>query len=68
MNTTLVKQRLKKKNLTQGELGKLLGVRQSTMSQKINNTRPTTLLEAEMLADILDIPDSELRAYFFASP
>lgn len=49
------------------DIAKALGIQQSTASQKINNVRPMSLKEAEIMADILQIGDAEFSAYFFSS-
>ena len=66
VNSEAIKRRLKELNLTQGDLGRHLGIEQSTANQKINNVRPFTLDEAEQTANFLQISDSEFSVFFFA--
>ncbi len=67
VNTTKIKARIIEVGLTQTAVAAALHIAQSTLNQKINNTRPMTLDEAEELQKILSIPDPEFCAYFFSS-
>lgn len=64
-NTEKIKLRLADKGLSQKAVSELLGIAQPTFSQKLNGLRPFYLSEAEQLASLLDIPDSEFGDYFF---
>ena len=59
--------RIKEKGLKQAELARELGIRQSTLSLKINNKRPFFVTEALQLAALLEIKDEEFGGYFFAA-
>ncbi len=53
--------------ITQADVAKALNIAQPTANQKINNTRPFDLNEAEKLAVLLKIDSGEFGAYFFAN-
>ena len=57
---------MREKRLSQDNVAKQMGLAQSTFSQKINGIRGMSLDEANELSQILEIPDSEFRTYFFA--
>ncbi len=67
INILKLKGRLKEKNYTQEEVARLLGVNPATFNKKINDEdgQHLSIKEAEMLKDILEIPTSELKEYFF---
>lgn len=64
-NTQKIQNRLKELGLTQSDLAAALSLATPTVSQKINNIRPTTLEEAEKMAKVLKIRDKEFGSYFF---
>lgn len=66
INSKKLKDRAKSMGIKQADMAAALGLRQSSVNQKINNTRPMLLDEAEKLADLLQITDDDFRAYFFA--
>lgn len=66
VNTQRLLDRIRELGLKQGSLAEALGIKQSTLSLKINNKRPFFLTEAVKLADLLGIPDEEFGLYFFA--
>lgn len=66
LNVNKIKGRLAEMNLTQKDVANALGIALPTASQKINRVRPMDLDEAEKLAKLLQIQDSEFREYFFA--
>lgn len=66
LNVSKIKGRLAEMNLTQKDVANALGIALPTASQKINRVRPMDLDEAEKLAKLLQIQDSEFREYFFA--
>lgn len=66
LNVSKIKGRLAEMNLTQKDVANALGIALPTASQKINRVRPMDLDEAEKLAELLQIQDSEFREYFFA--
>ena len=57
---------MREKRLSQDIVAKQMELAQSTFCQKINGTRPMNLDEANELAQILEISDSEFKTYFFA--
>ena len=65
INTSKIKGRLAEKGLTQKDVATALGIAQPTANQKINNTRPMDLDEAEKLAALLCIKPEEFQVYFF---
>lgn len=67
LNVSKIKGRLAEMNLTQKDVANALGIALPTASQKINRVRPMDLDEAEKLAKLLQIQDSEFREYFFCS-
>ena len=67
MNTLKIKARCVELGMTQEEVARKLGIKSATFSQKINNIRKTGVDEAFALAEILQIPDEQFRAYFFAN-
>ena len=60
-----IKKIRKSKGLTQKDVAAALGIAQPTANQKINNTRPMDLDEAEKLAALLCIKPEEFQVYFF---
>ena len=66
VNTQKLLEKIREKGIRQGELASELGIKQSTLSLKINNKRPFYLDEAIRLAALLEIHDSEFGLYFFA--
>lgn len=65
LNSKLIKQRMAQMGLTQKNLAEMLNLASPTVSQKINNSRPLTLQEAEKIAKILKIEDNLFGEYFF---
>ena len=66
VNTKKLKERMAELNLTQKDVAEYLKMAQPTINQKINNTRPMCLDEADRLAELLRLSDSEYAIYFFA--
>lgn len=66
INADKIRGRMREKRLSQDNVAKQMGLAQSTFSQKINGIRGMSLDEANELSQILEIPDSEFRTYFFA--
>lgn len=60
-------ERIREKGMKQGELATRLGIKQSTLSLKINNKRPFFVSEALLLASLLEITDEDFSGYFFAA-
>lgn len=67
INILKLKARLKEKDLTQVELAKKMGIDPATLNKKLNNEFGETLkvAEAQMMKEILEIPNSEVIEYFF---
>lgn len=67
INILKLKARLKEKDLTQVELAKKMGIDPATLNKKLNNELGETLkvAEAQMMKEILEIPNSEVIEYFF---
>lgn len=65
LNSNKIKGRLVELGLTQKDVADALNIAQPTASQKINNIRPMDLNEAERLAKLLKINESEFQLYFF---
>lgn len=66
-NTEKIKERMFELGITQAELAKELRVATPTICQKINNLRPFYLSEAEKVADVLKIEDSDFGKYFLVN-
>ena len=66
LNVSKVRGRMAELDLGQKDVAQALGVAQSTASQKLNRVRPMDLDEAEKLAKLLKIDDSQFGEYFFA--
>lgn len=64
-NTEKIKRRMEELNITQAQLAEKIGIATPTMCQKINNLRPFSLGEAEVVADVLKIRDKDFGTYFF---
>lgn len=65
LNVRKVRGRLAELGLTQKDVAKALGIAAPTASQKLNCVRPLNLTEAEQLAELLQISDSQFGEYFF---
>ena len=66
INTNKIKGRMRELQITQADVAKALNIAQPTANQKINNSRPFDIEEAEKLADLLKIDLGEFSDYFFA--
>lgn len=66
LNVDKVRGRLAELKLTQKDVAKSLGIALPTASQKLNRVRPLDLEEAEKLATLLQLDDSQFGEYFFA--
>ena len=67
INSEKIKARAKQFGIRQQDLAKAMGIRQSTVNQKINNVRPMYLDEAEAMARVLKISNAEFASYFFSA-
>lgn len=66
INSAAITNRLKALGLKQKDVAAATGLRQATVSQKINNIRPMLLSEAETIAGLLKIGDLEFSYFFFS--
>lgn len=66
LNVDKVRGRLAELRLTQKDVADALGIATPTVSQKLNRVRPMDLDEAEKLATLLRLEDSQFGEYFFA--
>ena len=67
INTNKIKGRMRELGITQADVAKALNIAQPTANQKINNSRPFDLEEAEKLAILLKIDSADFGTYFFAN-
>lgn len=66
LNVSKVRDRMAELLLNQSDVARALNVAQSTACQKLNRVRPMDLDEAEKLAKLLQLDDSQFGEYFFA--
>lgn len=66
LNVSKVKGRMAELGLTQKDVAAALCIAVPTASQKLNRVRPLDLDEAEKLAGVLRIEESQFGEYFFA--
>lgn len=66
LNVIKIRGRMAELNITQKDVATELNIAQSTASQKLNRIRPMDLDEAEILARLLRLDDSQFAEYFFA--
>lgn len=66
LNVAKVRGRMAELSLTQKDVAGALGIAVPTASQKLNRVRPMDLDEAEKLASLLRLDDSQFGEYFFA--
>ena len=65
VNSNKIKGRMKELEITQKDVAQALDLAQPTANQKINNIRPFSLVEAERLAELLQIEHHDFAKYFF---
>lgn len=65
VNTLKLKGKMAELGYNQKDVAKQLGISPATVSQKLNNVRPMTLLEANTLSEFLEIEDKDFKEYFF---
>lgn len=65
VNSNSLKERAREMGIKQREIALAVGIQQSSLNLKINNKRPMNLEEAEIIAKILGISNSEFGFYFF---
>lgn len=56
--------RMSERHVTQADIAKLLGIKECTVSQKLNNHRKIKLNEAKKLQSILIYPIANLFLFF----
>ena len=66
LNVAKIRGRMAELKITQKEIARELNLAGPTVSQKLNQIRPMNLDEAEKIAHILRINDSEFGEYFFS--
>ena len=66
LNVIKIRERMAERGITQKDVARTLGIAAPTVSQKLNRIRPMDLDEAEKLAKLLEIDDSQFGKYFFA--
>ena len=66
LNVAKVRGRMAELEIGQKDVAAALGIAVSTASQKLNRVRPMDLDEAEVLAKLLRLDDSQFGEYFFA--
>lgn len=65
INSEMLKNRAKELGVRQQDIADALGLKQSSLNLKLNNRRPMSLEEAEIIAEILGISDDMFASYFF---
>lgn len=65
LNVPKVRGRMAELSITQKDVAEALGIATATASQKLNRVRPMDLDEAEKLAKLLCLEDSQFGEYFF---
>lgn len=68
VNTVKLKQRMLELNISQKNIAEKMRIKPPTVSQKINNIRPMSLEEAELIAKMLNIQSKEFQDYFLYQP
>jgi transcriptional regulator with XRE-family HTH domain len=58
--------RMKERGITQERLAAEIGVNETTLNQKLNNKYEFKGNEIDAICRVLDIPNDEIGAYFFA--
>lgn len=66
LNIPKVRGRMAELGLTQTDVANALNIATSTACQKLNRVRPMDLDEADKLAKLLCLDDSQFGEYFFA--
>ncbi len=55
---------MRERHVTQSDIAKLLGVKECTVSQKLNGYRRMYLWEAKKISDYLEIPQCDFCKFF----
>lgn len=66
INTKAIKIRMIEKDISNLDLANAIGKKPVTVRQKISGHRPMFLAEAEVIQEVLDIPDDKFCHYFFS--
>lgn len=66
LNVAKVRGRMAELGITQKDVAEALGLAAPTVSQKLNRVRAMDLDEAEKLAKLLCLDDSQFSEFFFA--
>lgn len=66
LNVAKVRGRMSEMGVTQKDVATALGIALPTASQKLNRVRPMSLDEAEKLAVLLKLENSQFSEFFFA--
>lgn len=67
VNSKMLTKKIKECGMSQKVVAESLGIKQPTLSQKINNQRPFFVDEAVAMAEILGISGDDFGSYFFAN-
>lgn len=65
INSVLIKSRMIELGVKQKDLAKILNLAKPTVSQKLNNVRPMSLEEANIISKVLKIDIEDFGVYFF---
>lgn len=63
-----LKRRIKDRFRTQREFAKAVGMTETSLSRHLRGERSWKAVDVLKVAEVLEIPDSEVRSYFFESP
>lgn len=58
--------RMREYGVTQEKLAKAIGINKATLSFKLNNRNEFNASEMDSICRVLNIPNEEIGAYFFA--
>ena len=65
MTYAKLKGRMREKDMTQAEMASLLGITPTGLYKKLKGEAPFKIDEAFKIFTALDLPETELRSYFF---
>ena len=68
INANKIRGRIVELGYSQGTVAERMGIRQPTLSQKLNGIRPMDVQDVEKLAEILQIDVKDFGDYFFYNP
>ena len=66
VNTKEIRKRMIDLDVSYEDLAQAIGKKAVTIRQKINNYRPLFVPEAEVIQQMLEIPDKEYGFYFYS--